>query len=82
VNASAALAASSSSPVEPSRAEADLSLEGLLDLFVSEPLDAAAAAAKRPSIRESGSHLRGWAQEWVRRATEWGAGPQGAWRAW
>ena len=82
MNASAALAASSSSPVEPVRADDELSLEALLDLFASEPLDAAAAPSERPSIREYRSQLRGWTQEWVRRAAGWGAGPRGSWRAW
>lgn len=48
----------------------------LLDLMVDEPAAVPAAA---------GTPRPGWAariQEWSRRAASWGAGPQGAWRAW
>ncbi|MGY2064367.1 hypothetical protein [Blastococcus sp. SYSU DS0619] len=48
----------------------------LLDLMVEEPATGAATA---------GTPDPGWAarvQEWSRRASSWGEGPQGAWRAW
>ena len=26
--------------------------------------------------------VRAWTQQWLQRATAWGAGPEGSWRAW
>jgi hypothetical protein len=78
VNARTALATLMSSPVEPVLADDEMSLAALLDLFEPEEL-AAAAPTERPS---PGAGLRVWTQTWVRRATHWGAGPRGSWRAW
>ncbi len=50
----------------------------LLDLFALESgAEPAPRAADRP---RPGARAR--LQDWVRRAALWGAGPQGAWRAW
>ena len=57
----------------------DLDTEGLgllLDLMVDDPI---------PPSRPAGPPRPGWsarAQQWSQRASSWGAGPQGAWRAW
>lgn len=48
----------------------------LLDLMVDEPV-AVPAIAGAP-----GPGMSARVQEWSRRAAFWGAGPQGAWRAW
>jgi hypothetical protein len=84
VNASTALATRTSSVVAPLSADEEVDLAALLDLFTSEDSEegAAVAAGARRSIRSEGARLRAWAEEWVRRATAWGAGPGGAWRAW
>jgi hypothetical protein len=50
----------------------------LLDLFALESgAEPAPGAADR-----SRPGARARLQDWVRRAALWGAGPQGAWRAW
>lgn len=57
---------------------ADDGLALLLDLFALEPVVEPASRAtdrQRPGIRAR-------VHDWVRRAALWGAGPQGAWRAW
>jgi hypothetical protein len=46
----------------------------LLDLMEPAPAPAAGPAP--------GSGWAAMAQEWSMRAASWGAGPQGAWRAW
>ena len=57
---------------------ADDGLALLLDLFALEP---AVAPQRRPAARHrAGARAR--VQVWIRRAALWGAGPQGAWRAW
>ncbi len=83
MNAPTALAPPTSSPVAPLLADDELDLAALLELFAveepeesEEPADPAAEAA--PARRSLGA----WTQGWLRRATEWGAGPGGAWRAW
>jgi hypothetical protein len=81
VNAPPALATRPWFPVAPLSAGEELGLAALLDLFTSEDPAAAATPARR-SLRSSGARLRASAQERLRRATEWGAGPGGAWRAW
>ena len=65
---------------EPSASVRDVpdseALALLLDLMVDEPVEAP---------RPSGLPTHRWAtrvQEMSRRASSWGAGPQGAWRAW
>ena len=58
-----------------------LGLSELLDLLALEH----SAVAPTPARPPAGSRLTGLRvrmQEWVRRAAGWGAGPQGAWRAW
>lgn len=57
-------------------------LSALLDLFTSEESTAVLAPSARHRLRRGGSGLRARTQTWSRRATEWGAGPGGAWRAW
>ena len=57
---------------------ADDGLALLLDLFALEP-------AEEPARLSVGRHrvtLRARLRDWTRRAALWGAGPQGAWRAW
>jgi hypothetical protein len=81
VNAPPALATRSSSPLEPLPADEELGLGGLLDLFAPDEPTAIAPSAHR-SLQSSTVRLRAWAQECLRRATAWGAGPGGAWRAW
>jgi hypothetical protein len=81
VNAPPALATRSSSAVAPLSADEELGLAELLDLFTPMDLEELAPSPLR-SLRSDGIRLRAWAQRWVRRATEWGAGPGGAWRAW
>ncbi|MGY2077226.1 hypothetical protein [Blastococcus sp. SYSU DS0828] len=54
----------------------DPGLDLLRELMVEEPVPAP------PVVRPPHP---GWAarvQEWTNRAASWGAGPQGAWRAW
>ena len=80
MNAPPALATRPSSPVALSPADEELGLAELLDLFTSE--DPAVAPSARGSVRSDGRRVRAWARQWLRRATEWGAGPGGAWRAW
>ncbi|WP_347058194.1 hypothetical protein ABC795_16160 [Blastococcus sp. HT6-30] len=48
----------------------------LLDLMVDEP----AAVPATPGT--PGPRWAARVQEWSRRASAWGEGPQGAWRAW
>ena len=79
MNAPPAPAARSSSAVLPLPADEDLGLAALLDLFAPE---GAAAVPARSSFRADGLRLRAWVQQAVRRASAWGAGPGGAWRAW
>ncbi len=57
---------------------ADDGLALLLDLFALEP-------GVEPVPRATGRQrpgTRARVHDWVRRAALWGAGPQGAWRAW
>ena len=84
MNAPPALATRSSCLVAPLPADEDLGLAALLDLFTSEEPAAAVPSPRRSrrSLRSEGMRLRAWVQEWSRRATAWGAGPGGAWRAW
>jgi hypothetical protein len=68
-------------PRTPIRAEdrpADDGLALLLDLFA---LGTVAEPAPRAAARQ-GPGARARLRDWVRRAALWGAGPQGAWRAW
>jgi hypothetical protein len=57
---------------------ADDGLALLLNLFAFEP---AGEPARRPAGRRRATP-RARVQDWTRRAALWGAGPQGAWRAW
>ena len=79
MNAPPAPATRSSSAVLPLPADEDLGLAALLDLFAPE--GSAAAPARNP-LRAGGVRLRAWLRQGMRRATAWGAGPGGAWRAW
>jgi hypothetical protein len=57
---------------------ADDGLALLLDLFALE-------SAGEPAPRAADRHrpgVRAQLQDWMRRAALWGAGPEGAWRAW
>ena len=58
---------------------ADDGLTLLLDLFALEVPAEAPSRRPAPGYRAG---LRAQVQEWLRRAANWGAGPQGAWRAW
>jgi hypothetical protein len=60
---------------------ADDGLGLLLDLFGLELPAEAPAPWRRPAVRQRAA-LRARMREWQRRAALWGAGPQGAWRAW
>lgn len=70
-----------SSPVDPLTADTALGLVALLEMFTREEPAAVAPSARRV-LRSCGARLHAWTQEWLRRATAWGAGPGGAWRAW
>jgi hypothetical protein len=66
-------------PIEAEEIPADDGLSLLLDLFALE------SSAEEPRHRPVDRHrvgLRARVQDWTRRAALWGAGPQGAWRAW
>ncbi len=69
---------SRSTPVVPPPSHEEPGLEALLDMLAPEEH----AAVARSAFRSDGARLRACARSWVRRATEWGAGPGGAWRAW
>lgn len=78
MNAPHAVAERSSSSIEP---DEELSLLALLDLcWLEEPAEA--PAVERRPVDVSWDGLRTWARMLARRATEWGAGPRGSWRAW
>jgi hypothetical protein len=68
-------------PVDPPPADAALGLDELLEMFTTEETAAVAPSARR-ALRSTGARLHAWTHEWLRRATAWGAGPGGAWRAW
>ncbi|TFV62182.1 hypothetical protein E4P41_08000 [Geodermatophilus sp. DF01-2] len=57
----------------------DEGLSLLMDLFAVEP--STEARSGRPADWHR-FELRARVQRWVRRAAAWGAGPEGAWRAW
>ncbi len=59
-------------------APADDGLTLLLDLLALEPAE---EPVRLPSARHR-TTPRARLQDWTRRAALWGAGPQGAWRAW
>lgn len=64
--------------IEAGDTPADDGLALLLDLFALEPVE-------EPVRRPAGRHRaapRARLAEWTRRAALWGAGPEGAWRAW
>ena len=65
--------------IESEEIPADDGLTLLLDLFALE--FPAEAPSRRPAVGHRAG-LRAQVQEWMRRAANWGAGPQGAWRAW
>jgi hypothetical protein len=68
-------------PTEVERPPADDGLTLLLDMFVPEPPEGARPAV--PHVRGTRrAALRAQVQEWVRRAANWGAGPQRTWCAW
>jgi hypothetical protein len=81
MNASPVLDMRPTLAVEPDHADEELGLAELLALFASEESPAVATPAGR-SLSFSAARLRAWSREWRRRATAWGAGPGGAWRAW
>jgi hypothetical protein len=80
VNAPPVLDTGPSSPADLLPAE-PLGLAALLELFTSED-PAEVAASDRRTLRSHGARLHAWTREQLRRATLWGAGPGGAWRAW
>ena len=79
MNAPPAPATRSSSAVLTLPGDEDLGLAELLDLFAPE---GAAAVPASSSFRADATRLWGWVRHGVRRATAWGSGPGGAWRAW
>jgi hypothetical protein len=81
VNAPPAPATRPPSPVGTIRADDELTLSALMDLFLPEE-PAAAPTSLRRELRSSAARLRPWLRDLVQRAALWGAGPQGAWRAW
>ncbi|SDY46740.1 hypothetical protein SAMN05661080_03570 [Modestobacter sp. DSM 44400] len=81
MNAPPALDDRPSSPVDPLTADAAPELAALLEMFTREETVTVAPSARRV-LRTAGARLHAWTQEWLRRATAWGAGPEGAWRAW
>jgi hypothetical protein len=81
VNAPPVLDTGPSSPADPLSAEPALGLAALLEIFTSEDT-AEVAAPTRSTLRARGARLQAWTREQLRRATLWGAGPGGAWRAW
>ena len=62
-------------PIESS----DDGLTLLLDLFA---LESSAEAPRRRPVGRHRAGPRARLHDWTRRAALWGAGPQGAWRAW
>ena len=81
MNAPPVLDTGPSSPADPLAAEPPLGLAALLELFTSEDT-AEVAAANRGTLGSYAGQLRAWTRVQLRRATLWGAGPGGAWRAW
>ncbi|WP_409328568.1 hypothetical protein [Trujillonella humicola] len=75
----------------PSRSGTDeqTGLTALLDMFSAEEVPAGTPSPgqrPRPTLRASaprlGARLLAWTRASSQRAAAWGAGPQGAWRAW
>jgi hypothetical protein len=65
--------------------EEGLSLTALLELLTEPPETESSRPRWSPAPRPGPSGGAGWrrrAQSWVRSAAGWGAGPEGAWRAW
>ncbi|MGY1772748.1 hypothetical protein [Blastococcus sp. SYSU D00813] len=73
-------------PPSPSETDEQTGLTALLELFSAEEAPArttvAAPPRPRPTLRESGARLLAWTRASSQRAAAWGAGPEGAWRAW
>ncbi|SET98511.1 hypothetical protein [Geodermatophilus poikilotrophus] len=65
-------------PTDVQQIPADDGLALLLDLFALEPVE----GPHRPAGGRQPAGPRARVQHWTRRAALWGAGPQGAWRAW
>jgi len=85
VNAPPALATRPPSSLVPPRpADEELGLAALLDLFAADEPEAAEESAPSilSSLRSTAGRLHAWMQVSLRRASAWGAGPGGAWRAW
>jgi hypothetical protein len=76
-----ALAIRPPSPTGPIATGEDLTLTALMDLFVPEE-SAAPPASLRRELRAALARVRPGLRDLVQRAALWGAGPQGAWRAW
>jgi hypothetical protein len=66
----------------PAVMDQDLSLTALLDLCSVDEGGEEHGTTAAADLRAAGTALREWTRDWTRRATEWGAGPQGSWRAW
>jgi hypothetical protein len=82
VNAPPALATRPPSSLVPPRpADEELGLAALLDLFAADDPEAVAPSTVR-SLRSTAGRLHAWTRGSLRRASAWGAGPGGAWRAW
>ena len=68
-----------SAPTTITRPDDGLAL--LLELLAVESPVETPAPSRRP-VGRRGPGPRARLHEWLRRAALWGAGPQGAWRAW
>ncbi|WP_139220552.1 hypothetical protein [Trujillonella endophytica] len=67
-------------------ADEQTGLTALLELFSAEdPAPGTTPAVRRPvgpALRTTGARAVAWTRASSQRAASWGAGPQGAWRAW
>jgi hypothetical protein len=69
-----------SAPTTIPRTSTDDGLALLLDLFALTPAEDPASRRRPAGRHRAGPRAR--LHGWMRRAALWGAGPQGAWRAW
>ena len=66
----------------PAVMDQELSLAALLDLCSVDEGDEEYEPNVVLDLRAAGAAFREWTRDVTRRATEWGSGPQGSWRAW
>ena len=77
-----ALAAPSSAVVAPARADDELTLAALMDLFEPEELEETTTSTMRSSRRTPGDGLRAWTHERFRWSVEVNVRLGGSRRAW